>query len=278
MKSRISALVGAVLAVASSIALAQNAGTSEKKLANFNPPDEKSIPSGPMGDAIRLGQQIVTQTPVYAKKYSGNALNCTSCHLNGGRQKNASPWVGIWGVFPEYRPRNAKVNALQDRINDCFQRSMNGKPLPYDSDEMHGVLAYMHWLSQGVPTAMDVDGRGFLRISAPKAPDAERGKQVYAEKCTVCHGADGKGQYGPKGETVFPPLWGPKSFNIGAGMARLNTAAAFVKTAMPLGQGGTLSDQDAFDVAYYFTQQPRPDFKDKNKDWPKGDKPKDARY
>ena len=101
---------------------------------------------------------------------------------------------------------------------------------------------------------------------------------VYAEKCASCHGADGQGKYGEQGQTFYPPLWGPRSFNIGAGMGRLNTAAAFVKANMPGGQGGTLTDQEAFDVAAYFTQQPRPDFADKDKDWPLGGKPKDARY
>jgi thiosulfate dehydrogenase len=77
---------------------------------------------------------------------------------------------------------------------------------------------------------------------------------------------------------MFPALWGPRSFNIGAGMARLNTAAAFIKSSMPLGQGGSLTNQEAYDIAAYFTQQPRPDFKKKSQDWPKGDKPPDARY
>ena len=61
-------------------------------------------------------------------------------------------------------------------------------------------------------------------------------------------------------------------------MARLNTAAAFVKSSMPLGQGGSLSDQEAFDVAAFFTRQPRPDFAGKLEDWPKGGKPDDVRY
>lgn len=277
----VTSLVALGLLATGTLSLAQekpSAAQDAKKFADFNLPDEKAIPQGPIGEAIRLGQKILTQTPVYAKGYSGNALNCTICHLNGGRQQYASPWVGIWGVFPEYRARNAKVNALQDRINDCFQRSLNGKPLPYDSEEMHAILAYMHWLSEGVPTGIEVKGRGFAKISAPQAPDPAHGKQLYAEKCSVCHGADGQGQYGPNGETLFPPLWGPKSFNIGARMARPNTAAAFIKATMPLGQGGTLSDQDAYDIAAYFTRQPRPDFADKDKDWPKGDKPKDAGY
>lgn len=253
--------------------------SSNTPVAQFSPPDTKSIPEGKMGDAIRYGHQVLTQTQVVAKDYvPESALNCTSCHLDGGRTPFAAPWVGIWGVFPEYRTRNAEVNSLQDRVNDCFERSMNGKPLPYDSKEMRGILAYMQWLSSGVPTGDSVPGRGFKKITAPEKPDNERGKAVYATKCAACHGENGEGRYGPAGETLFPALWGDRSFNIGAGMARLNNAAAFVKHNMPLGQGESLSDQEAYDVASYFTTQPRPDFAGKNKDWPNGDRPKDARY
>jgi len=259
-------------------ASAQDPVTNPSK-AQFSPPEHSSMPVGKMGEAIQYGQKLLSQTQVFAKAYVPSAaLNCTSCHLDGGRTPYAAPWVGIWGVFPEYRTRNAEVNSLQDRINDCFERSMNGKPLPVNSKEMRGILAYMQWLSYGVPTGVSVPGRGFVKISARQPPDATRGKVVFAEKCTVCHGANGEGMYGPTGETLFPPLWGPRSFNIGAGMARLNTAAAFVKHNMPLGQGGSLTDQEAYDVALYFTTQPRPDFASKSKDWPNGDKPKDARY
>jgi thiosulfate dehydrogenase len=242
------------------------------------PFNESAIPSGRMGDAIRYGQKIVTNTQTYGSQYVGNGLNCTSCHLNGGRTADAGPWVGIWGVFPEYRSRNDAVNALQDRINDCFERSMNGTALPTKSEEMYGILAYMWWLSKDVPTGASVAGRGFRRISAESAPDPLRGREIYETKCASCHMPDGEGKTGPMGEYLFPALWGPKSFNIAAGMARLNNAAAFVKANMPIGQEDTLTVQEAFDVAAYFTQQPRPDFVGKANDWPNGDKPKDARY
>jgi len=246
--------------------------------APLRPPGEQSIPEGPVGEAIRHGERILTQTVLYAKPYVGAGLNCTSCHLDKGRQAYAAPWVGLWGVFPEYSSRSAKMEFLEDRINDCFERSMNGKPVPRESEEMRAMLAYIRWLSSGVPTSVGVTGRGFLRIATRPAPDPVRGKAIYATRCAACHGAEGQGVSGANGEPVFPPLWGPRAFNIGAGMARLDTAAAFVKTKMPLGQGNTLSDQDAYDVAAYFTRQPRPDFAGKNQDWPKGGKPADARY
>src|SRR5262245_27451689 len=223
-------------------------------------PDEKTIPSGPMGEAVRYGKKVLTQTQLYARAYVRNGLNCSSCHLNAGTKAYSAPWVGLWGVFPEYRARNAKVNALQDRVNDCFERSMNGKPLPVDSDEMLGILAYVWWLSRDVPTGVEIRGRGFARIRASEPPDPARGKRLYLEKCIPCHGDDGQGRSGPNGEYLFPALWGSRTFNIGAGMARVNTAAAFTKTNMPRGQENTLTDQEAFDIAAYFTQQPRPDF------------------
>ena len=257
---------------------AQTHATSASKVVPLHAPQETTIPEGPIGDAIRYGKKVLTQTQTYAKAYVGNGLNCSSCHLDAGRKAYASPWAGLWGVFPEYRSRSAKINALQERVNDCFERSMNGKLLPYDSDEMRGILAYIWWLSKDVPTGASVRGRAFARVPMNGPPDPNHGKMVYDVKCAPCHGADGQGREGPNGEYLFPPLWGPRSFNIGAGMARLSIAAGFVKTNMPVGQANTLSARDAIDVAAYFTRQPRPDFARKSQDWPKGEKPADAPY
>ena len=241
------------------------------------PPAPTTIPDGPLGDAIRYGQRIVTDTAGTAKAYVGNALRCASCHLDGGRAAYAAPLAGLTGLFPEYRSRRGSVESLEDRINDCFLRSMNGKALPAQSREMIGLLAYIAWLSRGVPTGSEVEGRGFREIHAPGPADASRGKTIYLAKCAACHGGDGQGVKGDPGKYVFPPLWGSQSFNVGAGMARLSVAAAFVQMKMPLGNAGTLSDQEAYDVAAYFTMQPRPDFGGKTNDWPEGDRPADAR-
>ncbi len=237
------------------------------------------IPEGPAGEAILLGEDLVKNTQVFAKGYVGNGLNCSNCHLGGGVTPNAMPYVGLPGLFPTYRPRSGKMISLQERINGCFRRSLNGRPLPLDSPEMNAIVAYMTWLSKGVPIGVEVNGRGTSKMPPPqRKPDPAHGRVLFLEKCSHCHGEDGQGVRNPDKSYVFPPLWGDQSFNVAAGMARLNTAAAFVKHNMPFGQGESLSDQDAYDIAEFFTHQPRPDFPEKNKDWPSGGKPSDARY
>ena len=235
------------------------------------------MPDGALGASVRLGRSILVDTQNRAKAYLGNGLLCVSCHLDEGRAAYAAPLVGLTGLFPEYRARRGSVESLEQRINDCFLRSMNGKPLPSGSPEMVGLLAYTAWLSQGVPTGAEVVGRGFREITSPSPPDATRGKALFAAKCAACHGVDGQGLRGADGAFAFPPLWGAQSFNLGAGMARVSIAAAFVQSKMPLGNAGTLTDQEAYDIAAYFTAQPRPDFDGRPADWPRGDRPADAR-
>jgi len=242
----------------------------------LTPPSNADMPKGPLGDAIRIGQSVVTNTRAVAAPFVGNGLTCANCHLDAGRVAYAAPLAGLWGVFPEYRARRGSVESLTERINDCFMRSMNGKALPSKSREMIGLLAYIAWLSAGVPTGTEVQGRGFKEFAAPATPNPARGEALYAAKCAACHGADGQGLRGADAY-VFPPLWGPQSFNVGAGMARTSVAAGFVQAKMPLGNGSTLSDQEAYDIAAYFTAKPRPEFPAAKNDWPHGDAPPDAR-
>ncbi len=226
----------------------------------LSPPASTAIPTDALGDAIRRGQQIVTDTQSTVKEYVGNGLTCDNCHIDAGRTAYAAPFVGLTGLFPEYRARRGSVESLADRVDDCFVRSMNGKPLPAASPEMVAVLAYITWLSQGVPVGSEVAGRGFKEIHSPGGADPLRGKKIFLAKCAACHGADGQGVKAGPGKYAFPPLWGPQSFNDGAGMARESVAAAFIQTKMPLGNAGTLTDQEAFDVAAYVTTQPRPSY------------------
>ncbi|ALA60343.1 c-type cytochrome [Nitrospira moscoviensis] len=240
--------------------------------ALFLPPSPDSIPGDLRGEQIRLGYEIVARTQDYGKPYVGNALNCTNCHLDAGLNPNAASFVGLAKLYPEYRARAGRRMSLADRINECFERSLNGKPLPPDSSKLQAVVAYIEWLSQNVPRESDVPWRGIPRLAPSRPPAAANGKQVYAAKCALCHGMDGQGTM------AAPPVWGPRSYNIAAGMARVSVAASFIKANMPRGWGWSITDDEAFDVAAYINQQPRPDFPDKQRDWPNGGKPADAPY
>jgi thiosulfate dehydrogenase len=238
----------------------------------FAPPSPETIPGSQLGERIRLGYQIVVNTQEYARPYVGNLLNCTNCHLDGGLNPNAASFVGLAAVYPEYRARNARVNTLADRVNDCVERSLNGRALPADSSKLQAIVAYITWLSQGVPKGATLSWRGLQRIDSRRTLDPANGKKVFASKCVFCHGSDGLGTM------VAPPVWGPQSYNIAADMARVSVAASFIKSNMPRTRGWSLSDEDAYDVAAYVNSQPRPDFADKIRDWPKGGKPADAPY
>lgn len=247
----------AALAVASAwLALPACAEEKGATSAPFNPPSERSVPRGPAGDLIRAGYQLATQTGAAAKEYVGNGLGCASCHVKAGRQINAMPWVGIWGLYAEGGGRGG---SLKDKINENFVRSLNGKPLPADGAEMRGLLAYIEWLSQGVPPNVQVEGRGLIPLASPaRKPDLAKGRLVYDEHCVACHGANGEGAQGFRGSPGYPPLWGDTAFGSGSSMARLNVAASFIKANMPQRRPGMLSDEQAYDVAAYVLSWPRP--------------------
>ncbi|MGQ0667810.1 MAG: c-type cytochrome [Nitrospiraceae bacterium] len=240
--------------------------------ALFAPPSPETIPGDLRGEQIRLGYKMVVDTQEYGKRYVGNALNCTNCHLDAGLNPNAASYVGISVLYPEYRARAGRPMSLADRINECFERSMNGKALPPDSSKLAALVAYIDWLSQNVPRGSTVPWRGIPRITSTRAPDPVNGKDVFTKKCAFCHGSDGQGTM------AAPPLWGPRSYNIGAGMARVGVAASFIKANMPRGWGWSVTDDEAFDVAAYVNSQPRPDFPGKVHDWPNGGKPADVPY
>ncbi len=214
----------------------------------------------------------MVDTQEYGKPYVGNALNCTNCHLDAGLNPNAMSFVGISVLYPEYHARADRKLRLTDRINDCFERSMNGSALPPDSSKLSAIVAYIEWLSENVPPGSAVPWRGLPPITSTRPPDSISGKNVYAKKCVFCHGSDGKGTM------AAPPLWGPRSYNVAAEMAQITVAASFIKANMPRGWGWSVTDDEAFDVAAYINSQPRPDYPEKVHDWPKGGKPADVPY
>jgi len=217
------------------------------------------------------GRAILLATRDSLPRNVGNSLRCASCHLDSGLRPNAMPWVGSYARFPQYRARSGKIDLIEDRINDCFERSMNGKALAPSGPDMADIVSYLAFLSSGIPVGAQMDGQGLARLK-PVTGDLKRGVAIFASTCTRCHGANGQGT------PLAPPLWGAHSYNVGAGMANIITAASFIHALMPIDRAQQLTEQQAFDVATYVNTRPRPDFPRKVHDWPKGGKPAGADY
>ena len=238
--------------------------------ALFSHPSPDSIPGGQRGEQIRLGYELVVHTQQFAAPYVGNGLTCANCHLDAGLDPNSASYVGLSRVYPEYRARAGRVLTLADRINECFERNLNGKAIPQESHKLQAIVAYIEWLSKDVPSGSRMAWRGIPSLPSTKPPDPLNGGKVFASRCAFCHGVGGQGTM------AAPPVWGANSYSIGSEMARVPVAASFIKSNMPRTRGWALSDQDAYDVAAYINSQPRPDFAGRGSDWPKGDKPADA--
>lgn len=173
-------------------------------------------------------------------------LHCSSCHLSGGTAEGAAPLVGVASYY-------SGDGALEEKINGCVRENLNGEALAADSPEMAGLLAYLKGLHQDPPPT-----RGLKLLAPPaQAPDRGRGQALFVAKCQDCHLADGSGQY-PQGKYKYPALWGDHSFTMGSALAKPENLAAFITVKMPLGQGQTLTEQEAWDIASFVTSQPRP--------------------
>jgi thiosulfate dehydrogenase len=230
-----------------------------------------AIPSGPLGESINRGLALVEHTPDSLPAYVGGNLRCTSCHLDRGLRPNAAPLAGVHNRFPRYIDRSGAVVPLEDRVNYCFTRSLAGRALPPRSREMVDIIAYLAFISRGPAASGHVAGEGMPKMTALLA-DSARGHAEFTASCARCHGADGAGI------AVVPALWGPRSYSVGASMARVERAASFIRHNMPLDKPGTLTDQQAFDIAAYVNSHARPDSPGKELDWPKGGAPADVPY
>lgn len=208
-------------------------------------------------EQVLKGYRIVLDTPKHAPKYSGNNLSCCNCHFNGGNTtggRNGSiSLVGVTDAYPMYSERQKKTIALWERINGCFMRSMNGHPLKEDTEEMQAIIAYLEWISSPVKGRKEFPWLGLKPVQTTRKPDPINGKKRYADCCAACHGENGEGAKG------IPPLWGPSSFNHGAGMGTTQMMLPFVYYNMPR-ENPVLTPDEASDIVSYVLEQERPQF------------------
>ena len=220
-------------------------------------PSSTASATAPAEDLIALGKQIFHDTPHLAKLYVGSRLACGNCHLKDGTAPYVAPMIGIAAFYPVFSQRANRSISLQDRIVECFVRSENGRPLPENGREMAALMAYIESLPRNDTEGSEPAGRGLVKLPALTG-SPQKGAAIYTAQCAPCHGSDGAGI-----APTFPPLWGPASFNDGAGLSHVENMAAFVVKTMPPTSPGSLTAQQAFDVSSYIHAKPRPKYNPK---------------
>lgn len=228
------------------------------------------------GRLIWYGHELIANTSFYlgpkgiiANK--SNGMNCQNCHLAGGTVPFGNNFGKVYSTYPQFRPRNDAIETIYERINDCFERSVNGEALDSSMHEMKAIYAYIKWLGAGIPKGDAKGGTSIIKLQyMDKAAEPEAGKIVYINKCASCHGNNGQGLVNATNNGyTYPPLWGEHSYNDGAGLYRLSSFAGFVKNNMPFGtdyHNPQLSDEEAWNIAAFVNTRPRP-HKDQSKDY-----------
>jgi thiosulfate dehydrogenase len=245
----------------------------------FKAPDPLSIKAENDAELILYGRDLIAHTADYLGpdgliKPISNGMNCQNCHLDAGSKPFGNNYTAVAATYPKFRARSGTAETIYKRVNDCFQRSLNGQPLDSTSHEMKAIEAYIKWLGETVPKGKTPKGVGLMKLKyLNRAANSDSGKVVYTLKCQSCHGENGQGLPMPEGNgRVYPPLWGEKSYNEAAGLYRLSNFAGYVKANMPFGasyDNPQLTDAEAWDLAAYINSQPRPKHPFLKTDWPK---------
>lgn len=240
-------------------------------------PSPATIPDGKEGDLIRYGRALVANTAYYfgpkgSLGKSGNGMNCQNCHLQAGTAVYGNNFGAVAATYPQLRARSEKMEDIPFRVNDCFQRSLNGVALELNSKEMNAIVAYIQWVGKDVKKDNLPPGLGLFPLNyLDRAADPEKGKVLYDNLCANCHGIKGEGKKHPDGIAYeYPPVWGADSYNVGAGLYRIEKMARFLKSNMPNGvdyKNPKLTDEEAWDIAAYLNSQEHP-FKKFPQDWP----------
>lgn len=236
------------------------------------------VTKGEQRAIVMYGKELVAHTARYLGpkglvKQTTNGMNCQNCHLNAGTKPFGNNYGAVYATYPKFRERSGTTESIYKRINDCFERSLNGQALDSNSREMQAIYAYIKWLGQDVPRGQKPVGSGLKKLPyLDRAADTVKGRLVYDNKCQTCHGPNGEGQLSLDGlEYATPPLWGKNSYSDGAGLYRLSNFAAYAMNNMPFDQASykkpVLRPEEAWDVAAFVNSQPRP-HKEQSADWP----------
>ena len=262
-----------------------NDAAKKDAVAYWIAPDVNTITDDKEKELVAYGKELIAHTSKYLGPNGSvlkisNGMNCQNCHLQAGTAVFGNNYGSVASLYPKFRARSGTEENIYKRVNDCIERSLNGKALDTAGKEMQAIVAYIKFLGTNVSKGKKAEGSGLKDLAyLDRAADTVKGNIVYTSKCKSCHQANGEGILNAgKTEYTFPALWGNKSYNDGAGLYRLSSFAKYVKYNMPQGathENPLLTDEEAWDVAAYINAQNRPHI-NTPKDWPdKSKKPVD---
>ncbi|MEO6252334.1 MAG: c-type cytochrome [Ferruginibacter sp.] len=240
-------------------------------------PDINTITDARLKEQVSYGKELIAHTSKYlgpkgSVMQISNGMNCQNCHLQAGTAVFGNNYGSVASLYPKFRARSGSIENIYKRVNDCIERSLNGKALDTTSKEMLAIEAYIKFIGSNVAKGKKAEGSGLKDLAyLDRAADAANGAVVYTAKCQSCHQPNGGGVFNAdSSEYTYPALWGNNSFNVGAGLYRISNFAKYVKYNMPQGtiyQYPQLTDEEAWDVAAFIVSQPRPHLQTP-KDWP----------
>lgn len=240
-------------------------------------PDTGEITDPNEARLIKYGRSLIVHTSCYFGPkgiiaHKSNGLNCQNCHLKAGTKPNGNNYSLVAVGYPRFKERSGTVETIVKKVEDCFERSLNGSSIDSNSREMKAFVAYLKWIGKNVKKGTKPEGSGIEELAFMNRPaDTAMGRVVYMTKCRTCHGNNGQGLLNTSGTGyTYPPLWGRHSYNIGASIYRLSKFAAFVKHNMPYNADSSarLTTAQAWDVAAFVNSQFHP-YKNIDADWPK---------
>ncbi len=261
-----------------SIIQKDSSANSPENAKIWHAPDTATIPRNDEGNLIRYGRDLIARTSYYLGPRGkvmniSNGMNCQNCHLEAGTKFFGNNYGSVAATYPRFRPRSGHIDSIEKRVNDCLERSLNGKALDSLSKEMRAIISYVQWLGTDIPRGTMVLGSGLADLQwLERAADPTIGKQKFVEKCRVCHGSSGEGlRLSANSAYIYPPTSGENSFNTGAGLYRISSFAKYIRANMPNGatyENPILTAEESWDIAAYVVSQPRPR-KNFTQDWPK---------
>lgn len=204
----------------------------------------------------------------------GTHTSCDHCHQGIGdkQDQQGNRLVGSlsipasWMMADSYDRFTGLLLPFELRQMQCFINSSNGYKPNISDDVIRDITMYARFLS----AALDLkygnrypeQGIDEIPVSATlkQGDDYVRGKAIFLNRCAKCHGEQGLGTV-VDGRVIYPAVAGPNSFNL---QSRNNFAfvstilPGFICRNMPLGEEGTLTNQQCRDIAFYISNLPRP--------------------